>query len=464
MNQPQITVIGAGLAGSEAAWQAASRGVKVRLYEMRPVKRTAVHVTDYFAELVCSNSLRGNGLENAVGLLKEEMRQLHSLIMREAYEHFVPAGGALAVSREDFARGVTEALLQHPNIEVIREEVPRIPEEGIVVVASGPLTSEALSEDIRRFTGEKYLSFYDAAAPIVSLESIDMNKVFRASRYGKGDGDDYLNCPMTKEEYEAFWEALVNAEKAIPHNPDDEKICYFEGCLPVEEMARRGKDVLRYGPLKPVGLEDPRTGRRPYAVVQLRQDNAAATFYNMVGFQTSLKWGEQKRVFRMIPGLENAEFERFGVIHRNTFIKSPKVLRPTLQTYNRANLFFAGQMTGVEGYVESAAAGLIAGTNAARLALGQEPVTFPVETALGSLIHYITHADPDHFQPMNIAFGLMPPLEGPKVKDKRLRKRMYAERALARLREWAPEALGVTLLPPLESTDGQAPSLTGETL
>jgi methylenetetrahydrofolate--tRNA-(uracil-5-)-methyltransferase len=464
MNQPQITVIGAGLAGSEAAWQAASRGVKVRLYEMRPVKRTAVHVTDYFAELVCSNSLRGNGLENAVGLLKEEMRQLHSLIMREAYEHFVPSGGALAVSREDFARGVTEALLQHPNIEVIREEVPRIPEEGIVVVASGPLTSEALSEDIRRFTGEKYLSFYDAAAPIVSLESIDMNKVFRASRYGKGDGDDYLNCPMTKEEYEAFWEALVNAEKAIPHNPDDEKICYFEGCLPVEEMARRGKDVLRYGPLKPVGLEDPRTGRRPYAVVQLRQDNAAATFYNMVGFQTSLKWGEQKRVFRMIPGLENAEFERFGVIHRNTFIKSPKVLRPTLQTYNRANLFFAGQMTGVEGYVESAAAGLIAGTNAARLALGQEPVTFPVETALGSLIHYITHADPDHFQPMNIAFGLMPPLEGPKVKDKRLRKRMYAERALARLREWAPEALGVTLLPPLESTDGQAPSLTGETL
>ncbi|HLO01839.1 MAG TPA: methylenetetrahydrofolate--tRNA-(uracil(54)-C(5))-methyltransferase (FADH(2)-oxidizing) TrmFO [Symbiobacteriaceae bacterium] len=445
MNQPLITVIGAGLAGSEAAWQAASRGCRVRLFEMRPVKRTGVHVTDYCAELVCSNSLRGNGLENAVGLLKEEMRRLNSLIIREAYEHFVPAGGALAVSREDFARGVTEALASHPNIEIVRDEVTAIPDEGIVIVATGPLTSEAMAEEIKRFTGERYLSFYDAAAPIVTLESIDMEKVFRASRYGKGDGDDYLNCPMNKEEYEAFWEALVAAEKSIPHNPEDEKVCYFEGCLPVEEMARRGRDVLRYGPLKPVGLDDPRTGRWPYAVVQLRQDNAAATLYNIVGFQTSLKWGEQKRIFQMIPGLEQAEFERLGVIHRNTFIKSPRVLRPTLQTITRANLFFAGQMTGVEGYVESAAAGLIAGTNAARLALGQEPVPFPVETALGSLVHYITHADPDSFQPMNIAFGLIPPLDGPKIKDKRERKRQLAERALHRLQDWAPATLGVEL-------------------
>ncbi len=448
--QPHITVIGAGLAGSEAAWQAASRGVKVTLYEMRPVRKTAVHVTDKFAELVCSNSLRGNGLENAVGLLKEEMRRLNSIIMREAYRHFVPAGGALAVSREHFSAGVTEALTSHPNIEVVREEVPSIPTDGIVVVATGPLTSDAMAQDILRFTGERYLSFYDAAAPIVTLESINMAKAFRASRYGKGDGDDYLNCPMTKEEYEAFWEALVSAEKSIPHNPEDEKICFFEGCLPIEEMARRGKDVLRYGPLKPVGLEDPRTGKRPYAVVQLRQDNAAGTLYNIVGFQTSLKWGEQKRVFRMIPGLEKAEFERLGVIHRNTFIKSPKVLKPTLETRNRPGLFFAGQMTGVEGYVESAAGGLVAGINAARLALGQEPVAFPVETAIGALMHYITHADPDNFQPMNIAFGLMPPLAGPKIKDKRLRKRTISERALGRLEDWAPGALGVELLPRIE--------------
>lgn len=454
MTQPQITIIGAGLAGSEAAWQAASRGVKVRLYEMRPVRKTGVHVTANFAELVCSNSLRGNGLENAVGLLKEEMRRLGSVIIQEALEHFVPAGGALAVSREHFAEGVTKALSDHPNIEVIRDEVPTIPEDGIVIVASGPLTSDSLAQDILRFTGEKYLSFYDAAAPIVTLESIDQDKVFRASRYGKGDGDDYLNCPMNKEEYQAFYEALVSAEKSIPHNPEDEKVCFFEGCLPIEEMARRGPDVLRYGPLKPVGLDDPRTGRWPYAVVQLRQDNAAGTLYNIVGFQTSLKWGEQKRVFQLIPGLENAEFERLGVIHRNTFIKSPKVLQPTGQTKARPALFFAGQMTGVEGYVESAAGGLIAGINAARLALGQEPVTFPRETALGSLMHYITHADPDHFQPMNIAFGLMPELDGPKIKDKRLRKRTISERALQVLQQWAPGALDVNLLPPrVESSE-----------
>ncbi|MDB4897148.1 MAG: gidA2 [Firmicutes bacterium] len=448
MTQPSITVIGAGLAGSEAAWQAASRGVKVKLYEMRPVRKTAVHVTSNFAELVCSNSLRGNGLENAVGLLKEEMRRLGSVIMREALAHFVPAGGALAVSREQFAEGVTQALSTHPNIEVIREEVPVIPEEGIVIIASGPLTSEAMAADILRFTGEQYLSFFDAAAPIVTLESINMEKVFRASRYGKGDGDDYLNCPMNREEYEAFHEALLSAEKAIPHNPEDEKVSYFEACLPVEEMARRGRDVLRYGPLKPVGLDDPRTGRWPYAVVQLRQDNAAGTLYNIVGFQTSLKWGDQKRVFRLIPGLENAEFERLGVIHRNTFIKSPRVLQPTGETRQRPGLFFAGQMTGVEGYVESAAGGLVAGTNAARLALGEPMVAFPRETALGSLMHYITHADAEHFQPMNIAFGLMPELEGAKIRDKRLRKRTVSERALQVLEHWAPDALGVTLLPP----------------
>jgi methylenetetrahydrofolate--tRNA-(uracil-5-)-methyltransferase len=448
MSQPQITVIGAGLAGSEAAWQAASRGVRVRLYEMRPVKRTEVHTSGNFAELVCSNSLRGAGLENGVGLLKEEMRRMGSLILRQAIEHAVPAGGALAVSREHFAVGVTQALEQHPNVEVIREEVPAIPAEGIVVVASGPLTSDTLAEDILRFTGERYLSFYDAAAPIVTLESVDMNKVFRQSRYGKGEGDEYLNCPMEKDEYLRFYEALVSAEKAMPHNPDDQKVCFFEGCLPVEEMARRGPDVLRYGPLKPVGLTDPHTGRRPYAVVQLRQDNAAGTLYNLVGFQTSLKWGEQKRVFRLIPGLENAEFERLGVIHRNTFINSPRVLQPTGQTKARPDLFFAGQMTGVEGYVESAAGGMIAGINAARLALGQAPVEFPRETALGSLLYYITHADSDRFQPMNIAFGLMPELEGAKIKDKRLRKRTISERALRKLEEWVPAALNLELLPP----------------
>ncbi len=456
MSQPTITVIGAGLAGSEAAWQAASRGVKVRLYEMRPVKRTAVHKSGDFAELVCSNSLRGAGLENGVGLLKEEMYRLGSIIMQKAWDNAVPAGGALAVSREHFAAAVTEALNTHPNIEVIREEVPAIPEEGIVVVASGPLTSEALAADILRFTGEKYLSFYDAAAPIVTLESIDMAKVFRQSRYGKGEGDEYLNCPMEKDEYYAFVEALLASEKALPHNPEDEKVSYFEGCLPVEEMARRGPDVLRYGPLKPVGLTDPRTGRRPYAVIQLRQDNAAGTLYNIVGFQTSLKWGDQKRVFRMIPGLENAEFERLGVIHRNTFIKSPKVLRPTGEAQRRPGLFFAGQMTGVEGYVESAAGGMVAGINAARLALGQAQTEFPRETAIGSLLYYITHADPDHFQPMNIAFGLIPELEGTKIKDKRLRKRTIAQRALETLARWAPEALDLQLLPPHQVPENES--------
>ncbi|MBY6275442.1 methylenetetrahydrofolate--tRNA-(uracil(54)-C(5))-methyltransferase (FADH(2)-oxidizing) TrmFO [Symbiobacterium thermophilum] len=446
MTEPHVTVIGAGLAGSEAAWQAARLGVKVTLYEMRPHVTTAVHRTGLFAELVCSNSLRGAGLENAVGLLKEEMRRLGSLILREALQHAVPAGGALAVSREEFAAGVTAALTSHPNITVVREEVREIPPDGVVVIASGPLTSAPLAEAIRRFTGEESLAFYDAAAPIVNIETVNMDKVFRMSRYGKGEGDDYLNCPLTREEYEAFYEALVTAEKAMPHNPEDAQVCFFEGCLPVEEIARRGPDALRYGPMKPVGLIDPRTGRRPWAVVQLRQDNAAGTLYNMVGFQTSLKWSEQKRVFRMIPGLEEAEFERYGVIHRNTFMKSPRLLYPTGESRQRAGLFFAGQMTGVEGYVESAAGGLVAGINAARRALGLEPVTFPRETAIGSLLHYITHADPEHFQPMNIAFGLMPPLEGPKIRDKRARKRAISERALDVLAAWAPEHLGAPLL------------------
>lgn len=440
--KPQITVIGAGLAGSEAAWQAARRGLSVRLFEMRPKVSTGVHQTDQFAELVCSNSLRGAGLENAPGLLKEEMRRLGSVIMQAADSNFVPAGGALAVAREGFAAAVTEAVSKHPNIEVVREEVTKIPDEGIVVVASGPLTSPALAESIRQFTGEKYLSFYDAAAPIVTSESLDMTKVFRMSRYGKGEGDDYLNCPMDKEQYDRFVSELVQAEKAIPHNPEDEKVCFFEGCLPVEEMARRGHDVLRFGPLKPVGLTDPRTGRRPYAVVQLRQDNAAGTLYNLVGFQTSLKWGEQKRVFQLIPGLEGAEFARLGVIHRNTFINSPKVLLPTGQTRARQNLFFAGQMTGVEGYVESAAGGLVAGINAARLVRGEELVTFPETTAHGALLHYITHADPEHFQPMNIAFGLLPPL-GEQIRDKKARKLAQAERALQTLTRFQAD-FGIT--------------------
>lgn len=445
MNGPAITVIGGGLAGSEAAWQAARHGVRVRLYEMRPHRQTPVHRTDLCSELVCSNSLRGASLDVAAGLLKEELRRQGSLIIQAADRHAVPAGGALAVSRDDFAAAVTAALTSHPLVEMVREEATAIPAGGIVVVASGPLTSDALAADVQRFTGEDYLAFYDAAAPIVTLDSIDLSRVYRASRYGKGEGEAYLNCPMTRSEYEAFYQALITAERAVPHHPH-EKACYFEGCLPVEEMARRGPETLLYGPLKPVGLADPRTGRTPHAVVQLRQDNAAGTLYNMVGFQTSLKWGEQKRVFRLIPGLEQAEFVRLGVMHRNTFIKSPRVLRPTLQTRARATLFFAGQMTGVEGYVESAAGGLVAGINAARLALGMQPLAWPPETATGALLRYITHAAPDHFQPMNIAFGLLPP-PGQPIRDKRRRKLALAERALASLAAFAAAELAVDRLP-----------------
>ncbi len=425
--QMHVTVIGAGLAGSEAAWQAARQGASVTLYEMRPQVKTPAHHTPWFAELVCTNSLRSNALTNAVGLLKEEMRRLDSLIMRAADAHAVPAGSALAVDREGFAQAVTRALEQHPRVTVRREEVRDIPADGIVVVATGPLTSPALSAAIERLVGGRHLYFYDAASPIVTSESIDREKVFAASRYGKGEAA-YLNCPFDEKQFEAFYEALVTAETAPLHDFEEEK--YFEGCMPIEVMAKRGPKTLLFGPMKPVGLEDPRTGRRPYAVVQLRQDNAAGNLYNIVGFQTHLKWGEQKRVFRMIPGLEQAEFVRYGVMHRNTYMNSPTVLLPTYQTRARPTLFFAGQMTGVEGYVESAAAGLIAGLNAGRLAVGQSVLTPPRTTAIGSLAHYITEASPDNFQPMNATFGLFPPLDQT-VRDKRERHQKLADRALA---------------------------------
>lgn len=428
-----IQVIGAGLAGCEAAWQAANLGVNVVLKEMRPSKMTPAHHTGYFAELVCSNSLRGNALENAVGLLKEEMRRQHSLIMQAAEKYQVPAGGALAVDREGFSRYITETIHKHPRITVIQEEVTAIPEEGIVILASGPLTSAALAEAILKFTGEDYLYFFDAAAPIVTRESLDFSKVFAASRYGKGQGDEYLNCPLDEQQYLRFWRELVEAEKAPVK--DFEKQIFFEGCMPVEVLAARGEKTLLFGPMKPVGLIDPRTGKQPYAVVQLRQDNAEGTLYNLVGFQTHLKWGEQERVFRLIPGLEKAEFVRYGVMHRNTYINSPRILLPTLQTRKRTTLFFAGQITGVEGYVESAAAGLIAGTNAARLAIGQEPLVWPRTTAHGALIHYITSAQPDNFQPMNVTYGLFPAL-ATRIKNKKERNLELAKRALADLEQF----------------------------
>ncbi|GLG00551.1 methylenetetrahydrofolate--tRNA-(uracil-5-)-methyltransferase TrmFO [Alicyclobacillus hesperidum subsp. aegles] len=427
----KVTVIGAGLAGTEAAWQAAQRGVQVVLYEMRPVRQTPAHHTEQFAELVCTNSFRAASITNAVGLLKEEMRRLDSVIMKAADEHQVPAGGALAVDRERFSARVTELVEGHPNIEVRREEVLEIPSEGICVVATGPLTSPALSESIRRFIGHDYLYFFDAAAPIVTKESVDMDKVFLQSRYDKGEAA-YLNCPMDEDQFNRFYEELIHAERAELKDFEEEK--YFEGCMPIEAMAARGRQTLLFGPMKPVGLRDPRTGKRPYAVVQLRQDNGAATLFNIVGFQTHLKWGEQKRVFALIPGLENAEIVRYGVMHRNTYINSPRTLLPTYQTKARQELLFAGQITGVEGYVESAASGLVAGINAARIAANLEPVTMPHTTSIGSLAHYITHTSGDNFQPMNATFGLFPPLSEP-IKDKRQRNEAYAHRALADLSE-----------------------------
>ncbi|ACJ34110.1 FADH(2)-oxidizing methylenetetrahydrofolate--tRNA-(uracil(54)-C(5))-methyltransferase TrmFO [Anoxybacillus flavithermus] len=421
----EVTVIGAGLAGSEAAWQLAKRGIRVKLYEMRPVKQTPAHHTDKFAELVCSNSLRANTLTNAVGVLKEEMRRLDSVIMKAADSCSVPAGGALAVDRHEFAAKVTQMVTNHPNVTVVREEVTSIP-TGPTIIATGPLTSQPLSEQLQALTGEEYLYFYDAAAPIVEKESIDMEKVYIKSRYDKGEAA-YINCPMTEEEFERFYDALISAE-TVPLK-EFEKEIYFEGCMPIEVMARRGKKTLLFGPMKPVGLEDPRTGKRPFAVVQLRQDDAAGTLYNIVGFQTHLKWGAQKEVIRFIPGLEQAEIVRYGVMHRNTFINSPKLLKPTYQYKEREDLFFAGQMTGVEGYVESAASGLVAGINAAHYVLGKELVVFPQETAIGSMAHYITSANPKHFQPMNANFGLFAPLDE-MIKDKKKKNERYAERAL----------------------------------
>jgi methylenetetrahydrofolate--tRNA-(uracil-5-)-methyltransferase len=425
MSEITINVIGAGLAGSEAAWQIAKRGVKVRLYEMRPVKQTPAHHTDKFAELVCSNSLRANTLTNAVGVLKEEMRILDSVIISSADACSVPAGGALAVDRHEFAAKVTDMVKNHENVTVINEEVTEIP-EGITVIATGPLTSPELSEKLKSLTGEEYLYFYDAAAPILERDSINMDKVYLKSRYDKGEAA-YLNCPMNEEEFNRFYEALITAE-TVPLK-EFEKEVFFEGCMPIEVMGQRGKKTMLFGPLKPVGLEDPKTGKRPYAVVQLRQDDAAGTLFNIVGFQTHLKWGAQKEVIQLIPGLENAEIIRYGVMHRNTFINSPKVLKATYQFQNRNDLFFAGQMTGVEGYVESAASGLIAGVNAARLAMGEVPVEFPEETAMGSMAHYITTTNSKNFQPMNANFGLFPDLPE-KIRGKQERNLQHANRAL----------------------------------
>jgi tRNA:m(5)U-54 methyltransferase len=425
----RITVIGAGLAGSEAAWQLAERGVMVDLYEMRPTKSTPAHHTQRFAELVCSNSLRGAGLENAVGLLKEEMRRLGSLIMSAADHHAVPAGGALAVDRELFSAEITERLEHHQNVSVHRDEVHLLPKEGITIVASGPLTSDDLAKDIQHLTGVEALSFYDAAAPIVTLESIDLKKAFWASRYDKGDAD-YLNCPMTREEYERFYNELRQAEMAEIEGFEQGKV--FEGCLPVEVMAKRGPQTLTFGPLKPVGLQDSRTGQRSYAVVQLRKENQAATLFNLVGFQTHLKWGEQKRVFSLIPGLENAEFVRYGVMHRNTFLNAPQILNADFSLRHKPTLFFAGQMTGVEGYVESAASGLLAGINAWRRLNGMETLVFPPETSLGGLARHLEGSPSQDFQPMNINFGLLPPLTK-RIRDKREKNTKLSERALESL-------------------------------
>ncbi len=429
VSAPRVTVVGGGLAGCEAAWQLARRGLGVDLYEMRPVTPTPVHRSPDLAELVCSNSLRGNSLDQAAGLLKEEMRRLDSIVMRVADQVRVPAGSALAVDRERFARGMTEAVLAQPEITLHRMEVPRIPSGPVVIVATGPLTADALAADIQSFVGREHLHFYDAVSPVVEAESIDRSKVFRASRYGKG-GDDYLNCPMNELEYRAFHEALVHAESATLH--DFEKELFFEGCLPVEVIAGRGPDTLRFGPMKPVGLVDPRTGTRPFAVVQLRQDNLAASLFSLVGFQTQLKWAEQARVLRMIPGLGNAEFVRFGMTHRNTYVNAPLTLEPSFETRRRQGLFFAGQMSGVEGYVESAASGLVAGLGAAFRTRGWEPPTLPVDTALGALGLYIARSRPENYQPTNINFGILPAL-GRRIRDKAEKKLALAQRALASL-------------------------------
>jgi methylenetetrahydrofolate--tRNA-(uracil-5-)-methyltransferase len=430
----EIVVIGGGLAGSEAAWQAAQRGVRVTLFEMRPAVNTPAHRTAFLAELVCSNSLGSNLPDRAPGLLKEELRYLASLILSCADENAVPAGGALAVGREAFAHAVTARIEAHPLISLRREEVQRIPHESIVVLATGPLTSASMAQDIAQLAGQDHLYFYDAMAPIVTLESIDVSRAFRASRYGRG-GDDYINCPLTRNEYEWFVDELLRAETIPMRDFEREDRRFFEACLPVEVIARRGRETLAFGPLKPVGLTDPHTGQRPYAVVQLRQDNLAGTLYNLVGFQTNLKWGEQKRVFSLIPGLEHADFVRYGQMHRNTFINSPALLDATLECRPRRGLFFGGQITGTEGYIGSTCSGYVGGLNAARLAKGMPLLTFPRTTMVGALCHYVSSAEEAHFQPMKPNFGLVPPLEGPR-KRKRARYQAYSKRALADLRDF----------------------------
>ncbi len=421
-----INVIGAGLAGCEAAWQIARRGIKVRLFEMKPKAYTPAHHMQTFAELVCSNSLRSDQLENAVGLLKEELRMFDSLIMRCAGLTRVPAGGALAVDREGFSKKVTEYIEGCENIKVINEEVCRIPEDAITIIATGPLTSDCLCSEIQRFTGHEHMYFFDAAAPIVTYESIDMSKAYKAARYGRGS-EDYINCPMNREEYNVFWNELINAGEAEVKG--FEKGMVFEGCMPVESMAKRGQDTLRFGPLKPVGLINPVTGREDYAVVQLRQDNSTGSLYNIVGFQTHLKWPEQKRVFSMIPGLGNADFVRYGVMHKNTYINSPRLLDASYSVRNREGLYFAGQITGVEGYIESASSGFVAGINAAMRFMGRPPVIFDTTTATGALSSYISDPSIKKFQPMNINFGLMQGLKA-RIRDKREKNSQIAQRAL----------------------------------
>ncbi len=428
----KVTIIGAGLAGSEAAWQCARRGIAVDLYEMRPVRSTPAHQTEDFAELVCSNSLKSDTENTAPWLLKEEMRRAGSLLIEIARACAVPAGHALAVDRTAFSARVTEAILRDPLITVVREEATQIDPEQITIIATGPLTSNALSQQIAHLTGSTHLYFYDSISPIVEADSIDMSKVYLAARYDKGTAD-YINCPMSKEEYDRFYDALISAQAV--EEKDWEKLNYFESCLPIEEIARRGGDTLRFGPMKPVGLKDPRTGRPPYAVVQLRQENLRADSYNLVGFQNHLKFGEQARVLRLIPGLENARFLRYGQIHRTTYINGPTVLRETLQTKTNPRVFFAGQICGVEGYVESIATGLMAGVHAASVALGAEPQAPPRASAFGSLVHYVTHADPKNFQPANITFDLLPALPN-RVRDRQQRHRMQCELALGEFNTW----------------------------
>ncbi len=437
MTSRPITVIGGGLAGSEAAWQAARLGAEVRLCEMRPSVQTPAHTTGYLAELVCSNSLGSDALNRAPGLLKAELRRLGSFILDMADAHRVPAGSALAVDREGFAAAVTAQLEAHPRITLIREEVTAIPEDGIVIIASGPLTSPALTQALRAWTGAEALYFYDAIAPIVDVNTINFDVAFRASRYDRGeqDGGDYINCPMTQEEYERFVTALVGAERIPLRDFERDDPHFFEACLPVEVLAQRGPNALAFGPLRPVGLRDPRTGKRPYAVVQLRQDDAAGGLYNLVGFQTNLRYGEQERVFRLIPGLENAVFVRHGAMHRNTYINAPRLLTPTLQFKTRATLLCAGQIAGLEGYVGNVMGGWLAGINAARVAQEAAPITLPPTTMGGALIAYITQADPENFQPMKANFGLLPPLEEAK-RGKRARGEAHAHRALADLESW----------------------------